>query len=348
MRKYLIPFYSWNEVNFKRYKRIVENAVNDIKLQQAAGEKMKKSLGLAGYVSGKAVLGLGKIAIRVGALSALLLAWNNLVMGDDEEELPENIRNSPHITLGKNDKGEVMYFSRLGSLNDILEWFGLDTLIQDINNLLMGRKTIGEQVSDMFVSPLNKLINGITPYIKNPAELLSGKSFYPDIREPRTIRDVGTYIADSLGVGEEYERIKGMPVNDNYLESWYKAFAYKSDPKANAYYRILDLKANFEKKELGQFQSYSYSDSPKTKDLYYFKLGLKYGDKEAAKKYLKKYFEEGGTTKGLAKSLETMNPIYGLDEDELTQFATWLTPEERKDLKKAMEFYYDTVAGEKK
>jgi phospholipid N-methyltransferase len=349
LRKHLIPFYSWNEVNFKRYKRIVENSVNDIKLQQAAGEKMKKSLGLVGYISGKAVLGLGKIAIRIGALSALLLAWNNLVMGDDEEELPENIRNSPHITLGRNDKGEIIYFSRLGSLNDILEWFGLDTLVQDIKDLKMGRKTVEEQVSDMVNSPLSKIINAVTPFLKTPVELLASQTYFPDWREPRRIRDKAEYIANSLGAGEEYKRIKGIPTSESYFESWYKAFAYKTDPKTTAYYRILDLKRKFEQKELGQYPSESFSDNPRSKDLYYFKLGLKYGDNETAKKYLKKYFlEDKGTTEGLERSLKSMSPIYGLNEDELTQFATWLTPEERKDLKKAMEFYYETVAGDKK
>lgn len=343
MRKYLIPFYSWNEVNFKRYKRIVENAVNDIKLQQTAGEKVKKSLGLSGYISAKTMLQLGKIAIRIGAMSAVLLAWNNLVMHDEEEELPENIRSSPHITLGRNDKGEVIYFSRLGALNDLLEWFGLDTLAQDVKDLKLGRKTIREQVSDMVISPINKLVSGLTPFLKNPAEILAGQSYYPDIREPRRIRDKEEYIASSLGVGEEYKRLKGLPVNESYLESWYKAFIYKSEPEKTAYYRMLDLKAKFQEKVLKQAPSYGYSDSEKSKDLYYFKLSLKYGDKKAAEKYLKKYFEDGGTTKGLATSLNTMSPIYGLDDEELKLFISWLTPEEQKDLKKALKFYGDLV-----
>lgn len=346
IRKYIIPFYSWNEVNFKRYKRIVENAINDIKLQRAAGERFRSSFKLFGYISRKSLLTLGKIAIRITAISALLAAWNLIVMNDEEQMLPENIRNTPHITLGKNKKGEVLYFSRLGSLNDMLSWFGLDTLLQDIKDLQLGRKTVGEQVSDMVTSPFNKLINGITPYIKNPAELLSGKSLYPDIREPKVIRDPGTYIFNSLGLGEEYKRASGMPRSEKYLDSWLQAFVYKTEPKANAYYRILDLKMKFEKDKLGKYPTQAFNDSPKTEDLYYFKLSMKYGDKEAAKKYLLKYVKDGGTSKGLTSSLKSMSPIHGLDSEELTKFLTWLTPEEQKDLKKAYQYYTELIGGE--
>lgn len=346
LAKYMIPFYRWNEVNFKRYKRIMENAVEEVKLQKSVGDKMAKSMGVAGKITGKSVLTLGKIGIRVMFVYAMLQAWNRLVMKDNDDELPESIRNSPHITLGKNDQGEVIYFSRLGALNDLLEWAGLDTLPQDIKALKSGRKTLGEQAEDMIYSPINKIVSSLNPFLKSSSEIISGKTTFPDIREPKTIRDTGYYIAQQLGLTDEYKALKGLPMNESYLETWMKAFIYTSDPDVTAYYRILDLKRKFEKDTLGKYPTQAYNESPKSQALYYFKLSLKYGDDKKAKKFLKEYINNGGTGEGLVRSLSSLNPVYGLNAQELTAFYEWLTYDEQQDLKKAFGYYQSLIGND--
>lgn len=342
VRKYLILFYSWNEVNTKRYFRVFKNTVNNKKLQEQAGRKVANDMNLGKQLSQATLLKLGALAIRVMFLNALLWLFNNTVMKDDEDDLPESIRNSPHLTLGRDKNGDVRYFSRLGAFNDLLEWFGLDTLQEDIKELNLERKTVGEQVSDMAFSPVNKLINSLSPFFKTPAELISGKTFFPDAREPRTIRDRWYHISQTFGLQEEYSRLTGKPVKESYAKSWLKAVIYKTDPKANAYYRILDLKRKFERNEQGKYPAQAFNESPKSEALYYFKLSLKYGDEKKAKEYLADYFGNGGTQKGLKQSIRMMHPLYGLGEGEQSAFKYWLTEGERKDLDKAMQYYHET------
>ena len=346
LREYLIPFYSWNEVNFKRYKRVIENTVNEIKMTESIGDSALKSMGLAGKMTGKAAVIVGRNTLRVFFLTAALQLFNSLVMGDDDDKLPDGIRNMPHITLGHNYKGEIIYFSRLGAINDILEWFGLDQLPSDIEQLAMGRKSVAEQASDMAFAPINKIINSFSPFLKSPVELMAGSSYYPDIRSPRRIRDVGYYMTQSLGLQEEYSRLAGIPRDDTYQESWEKAFIYKTKPEVSAYYKVLDLKEQYRSNVLGEHSSYAYNTSEKSKALYYYKLSLKYGDDKAASKFLDKYFEYGGTSKGLQISLKSLDPLYGLNEYEMAGFTNWLTTKEQETLLLALEYYHDLMTGE--
>jgi len=348
LKKYLIPFHSWNEVNMKRYKRVFENTIADIKQQEEIGKQFLSGLGLVGYIGIQGTKLIGKMAIRVFFASALLMAWNRLVKPDDDDELPDDIKNTPHLTLGRDEKGNIIYFSRLGALNEVLDWFNLDQIIPDLKEIANERKTIEEQAKDMAIAPLNKIVNSISPFIKTPVELLSNSSYYPDIRHPGTIRDKNYYIFNSLGLGEEYRRFAGLPTETSYAESWQKALIYKSNPEVNAYYKAIDLKYKFEKNVLKRDTGRFLGGSEKSEALYYYKQALKYDDKKAANKYLKKYYELGGTDKGLKQSLASLNPLYGLVEHrgEREQFREWLTEDERKILDRAMKYYEDLLKQE--
>lgn len=348
LRKYVIPFWSWTEINFKRYKRIAVNAHEYAKINEILGKKMAASLRIE--LAGKAVLKLGSIYLRVMLLTAALYAWNRLVKKDDDDKLPESVQNVPHLTLYTDEEtGNVVYYSRLGALTDLLEWFGLDTLPQDIQELGLERKTWKEQISDNATAPLNKIINSLSPFIKSPIELLSNQTYFPDFREPRHIRDGMYYIAQSLGLEQAYTKVMDLPLNPIKANMLMDVFVYVADPEQIAYYRIIDLKRKFEKNVLNKAQTTVFSDDPKSEKLYYMKLAMKYGDLEKTERYLFEYFELGGTERGFERSITSMNPLYGLDEVEAEQFMNWLTTRERADLDTAVKFYIDALSfGEEK
>jgi hypothetical protein len=351
IRQHIIPFWSWNEVNFKRYKRLFANALSNEDLQKNTGQAMAKTMGIVGALSAKSLMTLGRITLRVTALSVLITLWNSFLFSDEEDDLPEDVRTRPHIIFGRNDKGEVIYFSRLGALNDFLDWFGLDNLQSDVEDLTRGRKDIKEQASDMAYAPLSKFINGLSPYLKTPLELISGSTYYPDARTPRKIRDKGEYVASAVGLTEEYKHLAGKPTKEKYAASWQNALYYRAKPDESAYYYALDLKRKFEEKVQGKRPSESYNDSPKSKALYYFKQSLKYGDQEKAYKYIVDYFENGGTAQGINLSLQTMNPLYGLSAkpekgqviSEQIEFYNWLNERDRDKVRKALKYYNETV-----
>ncbi|MZQ97220.1 MAG: hypothetical protein GT601_06060 [Acidaminobacter sp.] len=343
LRKYLLLFYSFQETNFKRYYQALRNAKDYEKLNTEIGKSLSKQMQIK--MGTKALAKLGYIGLRMMFLTAMLDVWNKVIMKDEDDELPEDVRTRPHITLGRyND--EILYFSKLGALTDLMDWFALDTLQQDIEELGLGRMTAAEMIKTRTQAPFNKLIGMISPFIKSPFELMYGSSLYPDPSTPTRIRDKGQYLASSLGLREEYDRIKGLPVSKSYMESFIKAFIYTTDPGQSAYYKTLDLKSKFETVVQKKAPSTGFSDSATSKALYYMKLSLKYGDEKNALKFLEQYYENGGTDKGLKLSLNWLDPFYGLDEDEQVLFEAWLTPQELETIKRGKDWYLSIQSEE--
>ena len=336
---HLIPFYRWNEVNLTRYIRAIRNAVTDNGNVENIGKAVASKYGIK--IIGGAAKRLGKLFIKMFLMTAVISVWNNLFFQKEEDQLSDQVKDKPHLILGRDKDGKISYFSRLGALNDFLEWFGADRLAGDIRDIMNGNKTLKEQVEQMAYAPASKAVNSLNPATKLPFELLLNGKLYPNIQKPQAIRDKGAYIAQSLGLDQEYRNIAGLP-HKPYLSTLSDTFLYKSDPEESAYYKIVDLKNKFEVKN-GKLPYASYTTSPKSNALYYLKTALKYGDKAAVKKYMQKYIELGGTEKGYKTSMKSLDPLYGLNTNEKTEFMRTLTPQEKETFKRAKKFYDETL-----
>jgi hypothetical protein len=224
-----------------------------------------------------------------------------------------------------------------------MEWFGLGGDIKgDAVKVLNGEKTLEEQLKSMIKQPVNKVASGISPVYKTPAELAFGKKSYPDVTKPSTIKDKPKYIADTLGVGNEFSKLTGRPTRP-YKNSIKDFVMYSSDPQESSYWNILDVKRRFEEKTKGKGAS-SSSLSEKSLALYNYKLALRYKDDEAAQKYFKKYNDLGGSNKGLKISFDMMNPLYGLKGKEKTEFLNSLNERDKKRLELAVQYYDELKA----
>lgn len=330
IRNHLIPFYSWMEVNFKRYIQLFKNT-------KTFGGGAKTVIGATAKVGTKTISLLAKVTFMTLALAA----WNSLVHSDLEDDIPEDVRNRPHIILGKDKDGNVIYFSRLGALNDFLEWFGLDTAPQDIIDIINGKKTFGEKINEMVKSPVNKLAIGISPFFKTPAELLTKRKLYPDVFNPGMVNDMAQYAAQSLNLRAEYDALAGKPSRP-YLDSWRQIASYKADPLESAYWDIISKKYDFlDKKGEG---SNMFQRSKRSMALYNYKIALRYDDEKAKDKYYDRYMELGGTKKGMDTSLRSMHPLYGIPKKYQEEFYDSLTTKEIETLERAI-FYYNEVVN---
>ena len=333
LRRQFIPFYSWLETNFKRYKQLFANSVStgDVgaTTKTAAGIGAKAGLSVARKVGG------------IFALTGVLAAWNTLKYPELEDTLPADVKSKPHVILGQDKDGNTIYFSRLGSLNDFAEWFGLDNAWQDGMDILNGKKTIIEQLEDMAKSPINKFATGIRPEIKTTVELLTGQRFYPDIFKRGNIRDRGQYFAQSLGLGNEYNQIAGKPTK-SYEASIADIFTYKSNPEEAAYWTSLDLKNKYQKRTTGG----SYPMDDKANALYNYKLALRYDDKEAQGKYMKLYESFGGNSQQTIGSVLNMSPYYGISKDEINAYKFSMTDKQKNSLKLAEDYFVKLVESE--
>lgn len=351
IRSHFIPFWSFLETNFGRYKQFFSNETSSGNISDAITRKM---IGTALIRSPYYAYKAGSFTVKAGAMWAMLQAYNNIVFPSEENDLPLDEQARPHIILGRDSDGKVRYFNRLGSFSDFLEWFGADTPVRDMKDFLDGTRSLKEIIQDMAKSPVNKIVNGISPTVKTPGELLTGKKLFPDAFQPGTIRDNGQYVADSLGLGNEFKsitrssvaRMAGVdprPGKYGVYEFFDNITHYKAEPNQTAYYKTKDKIHEFLKKEgkggEGDFMS------PKTEALRNYKIALRYQDADSAAYYLQEYEKMGGTKKSLKKSLEAMEPLSALGNKDKEKFKNSLSEEDKKELAKATDYYKNVLLG---
>jgi cell wall-associated NlpC family hydrolase len=352
IRTHAIPFWSWYETNFKRYAQFFENQKVDGALTSAISKKLVGSVLIR---SPYYAVATGSFVVKAGALWGALQAYNNLVFPNEENELPVEEQQRPHIVLGRDENGKVRYFSRLGALPDFLEWFGLDTPVKDVKDYLDGSRSMKEIVTDMGKTPINKLTQGVSPLIKSPAELLTGKTLFPDAFNARSIKDNELYLANSFGLANEFKAISktdiarqvgvaprpskpyfGQDTGENLLY-------YKAEPNQSSYYSIQDRKRAF-LKDIGKGGDGDFS-LPKTEVLRNYKIAIRLKDEESATYYLNEYKNMGGTKESLKKSLESMHPLSGLNSQEKTKFRNSLNGEQQSELENAITYYEIVMLG---
>jgi len=348
LRDHLIPFWSFQEVNFKRYLQFIKNAARDEKAAEMVGRIATSTLKTTIKRSPFIAYRIGKFLIKAIAVWAMLGTYNKVRFPDEEKELPPDVRNIPHIVLGRDKDGKVLYFTRLGVLSDFLEWFGLEEAPDLVSDFLNGKKNLKEIVTEMAKGSANKIIQSIGPQYKIPAELILGRKIFPDAFEPGMIRDRWYYVFQSLDLDEEYSAILKLP-RKPYMETLKKFLVYSQEPGQGAYYEIRDLNREFQKKVLGKTAGGWYSDeiSAKSRALYNLKLAIRYQDAEAMKRYAAEYISHGGTADGLKTSLRNMHPLHGLKKAEEKAFIAWLDEEDRERLILAMEYYTNVIKGER-
>lgn len=325
LRRKLIPFWSWNEINMKRYPKIVANAF------EAGGAK--GGLRAGGIVAVGAAAKTALLLSRIGALYAAVWTYNHLMHPKEEQELNEADRTSPHIILGRTPDDSIMLFRNVGALGDLAEWFGLNELIANVPKVRAGQMTPTEALKLMAKEPLNKLIGSIRPDIKAPMEVAAGVSTYPDVTRPRSVqRD--NQVFQILGLEDEYRKVKGLVTGSgetnrpNYLAR----FLGVTDPKKNALYELYDLREQFLKskgRDVPDFNGGGSSDPFKN-----MREAIAANDLGSFKKAMDAYIASGKTYANFKKSLSNLDPIASSlnrkDEAEFEQ--KFLTPDQRERL----------------
>lgn len=336
------PFWSFQETNVRTYFRGLINLASNEQSAIKAGMQVARAAGIGGLAKAPFLAyKLGRIAILFYGLKAMTTAFNQLLFGDDDDELPEEEKRKAHLTFGKNSKGEVQYFSRIGTAADVLDWVGLDSVDYDLRDVLDGRRTIRDVLNDMARSPVDKAYGMLSPFMKVPTELAVGQTAYPSVGKPRPIRDRGRYIAQTLGMQKEYDKLVGNPSTPYSVTD---LFLYKVEPGTAAYYLTQDAKYRWLKTERNR--GVGYSDSVRGSALRNYKLAMRLKDQVAVDKYLAEYEAAGGTKEGLLDSLEWGHPTGGLSTIDSYLFYKSLAPVEKLEYKEAERFYYSELLTE--
>lgn len=346
LRDNLIPFWSFQELNFRRYKWLLKNAMRDGQLASTFGRSLMS----------RAFVGAPMLALRFGASMfkilfgfwALTMAWNYLFFRDEENSLPASIRQVPHVVLGKTASGNVVHWSRLGNMPDLLEWLDIGENSPYFHDWLDGRINGGQLAwlvaKHQMSTPLEKIITTSVPQVTIPLQYYAGTRFYPDLSNPRSIRDRNAYVADQLQLRWAYDFLAGKPMgpdSDKLLKLVRSEFARESDPLESAYYDVKDLRREFYRRRGTEEYVPGQSNDPKKDAAYNLKLSVRRGDEKAFRKFLTEYYAAGGTRESLERAAKSFHPLDRMKPEEKRAFVESLQGEDRHRLVLAVRFYQE-------
>lgn len=350
---HLMPFFRFTEVNMKRYYRMTKNIFHSdpSAMNSVAKDIVSKSARFA-RVGGVAIIRAAKLMVGISAFYGALAIANSLFAGDEEDELPEEVRNKPHLTIPRWVTGSerIYYIDRLGSLAELLDMFGIDYgLKSDLNDIATGRMSQTDKLKEIALSPLYQLYNSAWPVAKIATELITGKTYYPDPSKPSSIRDTWEYLFGQVGLKDEYKAIAGKPIADGSYWTSKRNLLWNSVlPGDAALYDTMDMVNDYyayigESSTYNQFMDKDTDKYKRSQAAYYYKMALKLDDYKAAEKYLAEYVAYGGTKKTLKQTMQYIDPTAGMNASKRADFLEWLTPEQKERYDKGMEWYREIL-----
>jgi hypothetical protein len=353
IRRYMIPFYSWMEINMGRYYRLMKNAGNPKVQARIAGVMAKR--------------GVTAIAWRMmwsyallGMMTAMVEAWNWFRYPEETEKLRRANARGMQLILGTTDDGKVVTLPIVGAFYDFLDFFGLPDMKDDLALIFSGmspKKGSVGVAKTLAITPFTKIVGGVNPFGKMGYELMTGGQLYPDPLNPRPIYDHGEYFAQFLSLQDEYKALTGSPTRHPYFFGHYRNLVVKEiDPDELSYFMSKRIIDNYTGKKIRREPS-NEKERNKSEALYRYGLAIRYGHYDEALQYLNDYYANGGTLTSLNASLRGKNPLGALDFKEKTDvkkmiedpnykpetgFGKSLTPKEVKVFRDAMEYYERT------
>jgi hypothetical protein len=340
LRRHLIPFYSWLEINSPRYYRMMRNI-------QYEGMPQGRRLRVGAVMAKRAAF----LSAKMAMLYAAVQLFNHLFWPDEEEELGEVGRRQLHLILGRRGDGSIMTLRFQGALSDALAFIGLHDAPDDIKDIANGKKSVYQWFAEMPYEFTNKFVQGVRPEIKVPGELITKKTVFPEFLEPRPIRDRLEHVARLFSAETIYRRVANKPIRGDsvagrVLNDLSSLVSYTADPGEIAYHHIRRLGNEYLKEN--NLERPAKEPTNRMNALYYYKKALKYGDAKAAEKYLALYKKLGGNLERLRISIKNTHPLSMIPKKYRGRFLRSLTAKEKKSLKLAKSWYKKTYLTRRK
>lgn len=301
LRTHAVPFWSWNEVNARRYGNLVKNI---------AKTGFGKDSARAGIV-----LSAG-LALRMAAVTALAAAFNERFFPEIEETLGDFDRANPHLILGKHDDGTAVILRNISALGDFLEWGGINDLGALMPMITEGQISPDDVLEEMAKAPLNKFINGLGPHIKGPFELSIGLSTFPDVTRPHRAKR-GEIAAGYFGLRDLYKATVGFPIGERARPHQLSRLIGVTDPRQEALFSTFDFKDKFLRTK-GKTSRASLARISIFKPV---REAATFNDFDAFRRAKAAYLKRGGSVKKLKSSLVNLDPLKtGLNRRERVEF----------------------------
>lgn len=378
LRKHLLPFYSWTEINMGTHIQLIKNASSP-EVQKA----MIKSAVLRGipYVTARMAYAYAKLFLFTAAIEA----WNHLAypnlpwVDDDDKDAAEKLRRAHvkgmQILLYTDDHGLPKGIPVIGAFYDFLDFFGIPGAVDDVERVFTGNSPVQDVIrtgKTMGWQMAGRAFQMTTPAIKMPLEFATNQSYFPDARNPIPIHDRGEWFFNALTLKDEYNYfLTDKPQKQSYVERKLSnsLLLREFDPEMLAYYQAKRIISDYTGKHEAGSTPTNPTDVAKQKALNYYTLALRYGNYDEAMKNLVQFYMNGGTPQALQQKIKNSDPFRDLsktpkmgepisefqdiqnaivikDYQPMTRFGKQLTSDEMLVMKDALSYFY-RISGRK-
>jgi len=349
----LVPFYSFFHNNTQFYARAL-----------AAPEYR----GRAGVIGTKAVAryayNKAKFLAIIGGIYGTVHAWNN--SGDRkeiEDRLPSWRKSTTHIVLGRDKDGKAIIDSAQTTLDDFFRTIGLDGVSPDMWLAFQGKKSWtsvlnkwGEQGRMGGIPAVGHLYDAIIertgPAIKEPMVMV-GRDPFPNPRQARAIprEAIPKAMLKNFGLNVPvsfYEAGKGMSgksVRQVAEETLSPTGRTHVNAEKENYVEVMNLAREF-KRSRGYSGNEGIEYGPNTKYLAAVGRAAQDRGRLSEEKALEELNSQPTASyEGVRTYIRNKNPVYSLPIHMRDAFVESLTPEEKKQLDRAMEYWKQTFGS---
>jgi hypothetical protein len=352
LRRYLVPFYSWQEINFRYHANLFRN----LKDMVAAGELANAQALAQGASAAVAATSLSSrvaagVLVRLALPYVVVALWNNLMFRDLEDGLSEEDKRRFHIIIGKDAEGKTMVVYGQTALADVVRWFSGQEAARGLIDVLAGRETfttaVGEWVDRVPRDFANNLAQFFGPVGRAAYTAAAKKDIFPDVTNQRTIaaHDVGWAVLAQMTDQLPAELIR-RTVDKDYVAprdfgDWAKQAVLqvrKRDPEQWSYFAMRDKAADF----LFQTEGRRRGPGGEDKDMQLlrnFRRSIYKGDVAEAMRFYDRLLEAGYTAERLRSSIQAQDPLADLPKDRRRAFVEQLSRLERWQLQQAYRYY---------
>jgi len=332
LRSHIYPFWSWVEINSPRYYRLLKNSPFE---GRSEGETVGR---VAGIGIKNITVNVAKLYAKVMLLGGMVTLWNRIFFRDEDEELRKLNNRQLRLIVGRRDDGSIMTVRVSGAFADMLSWVGAEDIVRDIKDVQNEKSTIEKKIKEAGSAFSNKLIQGLMPIEKTAVEMIIGKSLYPNIFKPSTIRDSKEHALRMLSMDKIYRYLTKKPLRG--AKELTGLIIYDTDPGEAAYYAMRQRIYDFlDDKEI---DSPSGEPTKRSNALYYYKQSLKLKNDKLAKYWHDKYMQLGGSEKGEKLSVQKGEVLSALPKKVREEWLKSLDEEDKEVLKMANDWYAKT------
>jgi hypothetical protein len=349
LRVYAIPFWSWQDVNFRYHANQLRNIADGLKGIRG---------GSARQVALKyAAVRVVTVLIGVGLAQELWNQFGGPLLGlwDDDDDLENKLsahdRRRSHILLGKDRNGKAMVVYTPSALADVAEWIGGQNAKRLFVEYAKGDITLEQFVADyakqLPADVVNKLAQSAGPIIKGPYETVSGKAVFPDVLDQR-----------SIPKPERFWRLAGTMTDDravNWLRQVFDKDYYsqpaneqlqqiilqvrRRDPEQWAYYETREKAADWKEEKTGKRFEFGAYDAPEAQVLRNFRRAIYRADVPAAERFYERLLDYGYTAERLDASIRNQDPLSDLNKQERKEYLETLDARDKRLLELANQYY---------